>query len=211
MVDSFQALLVQMEAAFSTGNPSGLVILFFLAVIADIGIPIPFVLDSILILASFHSGPLSLQVWLIVAMLFLGRQAGSAVLYLLSRLMGKIFLSWLQRHLPTLGRRLESFKSRLDHWAPLAVATARLTPGLLQVTSVTAGAIRLRYSQFAIGITVSSLIYDGILILLGFIAASSPRSSDANFTAWLLIAMIIIVCILWPLLFLLLRRLGRKP
>jgi membrane protein DedA with SNARE-associated domain len=124
--------------------------------------------------------------------------------------LGKAFLGWLERHFPAMCQRLENFKSRLDHWAPLAVATARLTPGLLQVTSVAAGAIHLRYSQFAAGITISSLIYDGILILLGFIAASSPRSSDANFTAWLLISMIIIVCILWPLLFFLIRRMGKK-
>jgi membrane protein DedA with SNARE-associated domain len=211
MVESFQAFLLQMETAFSTGNPSGLVILFFLAIVADIGIPIPFVLDTILLLTSFHSGPLSLPVLLIVATLFAGRQTGSAVLYLLSRLLGKMFLSWLQRHIPSIGNRLEAFKSRLSHWAPLAVTTARLTPGLLQLTSVAAGAIRLRYSHFALGITFSSLIYDGILILLGFIAASSPRAADANFTVWLIIAMLIIVCILWPLLFIMVRRIGKKP
>jgi membrane protein DedA with SNARE-associated domain len=151
-----------------------------------------------------------MHVLLIVVMLFLGRQAGSAVLYWLSRLLGKIFLAWLQRHFPSIGIRLQAFTTKLDRWAPLAVATARLTPGLLQVTSVAAGAICLRYSHFAAGITISSLVYDGILILLGFIAASSPRSSDANFTVWLLISMVIIVCILWPLLFLLVRRMGKK-
>jgi membrane protein DedA with SNARE-associated domain len=210
MVETFQSFLAQMETAFGTGNPSGLLILFFLSIIADIGIPIPFVLDTILLLTSFHSGPLSMPVLLIIITLFLGRQVGSAVLYLLSRLLGKMFLRWLQRHLPSIGNRLELFKSRLDHWAPLAVATARLTPGLLQITSVAAGAIRLRYVYFALGIAFSSLIYDGILILLGFIAASSPRSSDANFTVWLIIAMLIIVCILWPLLFLLVRRMGKR-
>jgi membrane protein DedA with SNARE-associated domain len=210
MVDWILNFIPQMEAAFSTGNPSGLLILFFLAVIADIGIPIPFVLDSILLLTAYNSGPLSLPVLLIVAALFLGRQTGSAILYLLSRFLGKMFLNWLQRRFPVLGVRLEAFKSRLYHWAPLAVATARLTPGLLQITSVAAGAIRLRYLPFAAGITLSSLIYDGILILLGFIAASSPRSSDENFTVWLLFSMLIIVCILWPLIFVLLRRTGNK-
>jgi membrane protein DedA with SNARE-associated domain len=210
MVENIQAFLSQMETAFSTGNPSGLLILCLLAVIADIGIPIPFVLDSILILTAYHSGPLSKSALLIVAALFVGRQIGSAILYLLSRVVGKIFLDWLQRHFPSIGSRLDVFKSRLNHWAPLAVATARLTPGLLQITSVAAGAIRLRYSLFVAGITISSIIYDGILILLGFIAASSPKSSDVNFTIWLLISMLIMVCILWPLLFLVIRRRGKK-
>jgi membrane protein DedA with SNARE-associated domain len=210
MVNWILSFIPRMEAAFSTGNPSGLLILFFLAVIADIGIPIPFVLDSILVLTAYHSGPLSMPVLLIVATLFVGRHIGSAILYLLSRLLGKMFLAWLGRHIPSIGNRLDSFKSRLDHWAPLAVATARLTPGLLQITSVAAGAIRLRYIDFAAGIAISSLTYDGILILLGFIAASSPRSSDLNFTIWLIFSMLIIVCVLWPLIFVLLRRTDKK-
>jgi membrane protein DedA with SNARE-associated domain len=214
MIKSFLALLSQLQATFSTGNPSGLLILFFLAAVTDIGVPIPFVLDTILILASYHStatggGPLSLPVPLIAAMLFSGRQLGSGILYFLSRFLGKRFLDWLKRHLPSIGERLDSFKTRLSRWAPLAVATGRLTPGLLQITSVASGAICLRYVQFALGIAISSIIYDGILILLGFIAGHSPRSSDINFTIWVLISMIILVSVLWPLIVVLLRR-SRK-
>ncbi|MBN1191344.1 MAG: hypothetical protein JXA46_16430 [Dehalococcoidales bacterium] len=216
MVDWILAFLTQMEQAFSTGNPSGLAILCLLAVIADIGIPIPFVLDSILVLRAYdilhdyQSASDLVPVFLIVAALFVGRQIGSGLLYLISRVMGKVFLNWLQRHIPTVGNKLDSFKCHLNAWTPLAVCTARLTPGLLQITSVCSGAIRLNYGHFAIGITLSSLIYDGLLILLGFIAANSPRSSDINFTIWLLIAMLIIVCILWPVVFMLLSRKGRK-
>jgi membrane protein DedA with SNARE-associated domain len=214
MIDSFLAFLSQLEATFSTGNPSGLVILFFLAAVTDIGVPVPFVLDTILILASYHStaggaGPLSFPVLLIVAMLFAGRQLGSGILYLLSRFLGKKFLNWLKRHVPSIGDKLDAFKTRLSHWAVLAVTTGRLTPGLLQITSVASGTICLRYSHFVLGIAISSIVYDGILILLGFIAAHSPRSSDINFTIWVLIAMMIIVCVLWPLIFMIVRR-GKK-
>ncbi len=100
--------------------------------------------------------------------------------------------------------------ARLNRLAPLAVTSGRLTPGLLQITSVAAGAVRLRYDYFAMGIAMASIIYDGILILLAFIAANSPKARDINFTVWLLIALIIIVCVLWPTLFYLARRLNKK-
>ncbi len=60
--------------------------------------------------------------------------------------------------------------------------------------------------SFALGIAISSLVYDLILVLLGFIAAIHPRAGDLNFTIWLLVSMVVIVCILWPLLFMLINR-----
>ena len=210
MVESFFTLLSQLEATFNPENPAGLLILLSLAVVTDIGVPVPFVLDSILILAAYRSGLLSVQVLLIVVALFVGRQIGSGVLYLLSRYLGKAFICWLKRHFPSIGNGLDSFAGRLCHWAPVAITTGRLTPGLLQITSVAAGAIRLRYSSFFLGVTLASLVYDGILIVLGLIAAHSPRAHDINFTIWLLISMLIIVCFLWPVIFTVLRRSGKK-
>lgn len=214
MVHSFFVFLQNLEATFSTGNPSGLLILFFLAVITDIGIPVPFVLDTILILTAYNVFSTHSHDWtpvvLIVAMLFAGRQAGSGALYMLSRYMGKAFLDWIRRHVPSIGNGIDAFVARLNHWAPLAVVSGRLTPGLLQMTSIAAGSIRLRYFDFAVGIAIASIAYDGILVLLAFIAAHSPKSGDINFTIWLLIALIIVVCILWPTLFYLLRRSKRQ-
>jgi membrane protein DedA with SNARE-associated domain len=210
LVESFSAFLSFLANLISPQNPVGLLSLFALAVVTDIGIPAPFVLDTVLILTSYQSGPLSLPVLLTVVALFTGRQLGSAILYLLSRLLGKAFIHWLQRHFPKLGEGLESLGRRLSRWAVLAVATGRLTPGLLQITSVAAGTIRLPYYQFALGIAISSIIYDGLLVILGFIAANSPKSSDINFTFWMLIAILIIICVLWPLLFFLLRRSSKK-
>jgi membrane protein DedA with SNARE-associated domain len=211
MESSFIGFLTHLlEVTFNTANPNGLLALFLLAVITDIGIPVPFILDTILILAAYRASLSVSHEWTpvisIVVMLFLGRQVGSGILYFLSRSIGKKFLNWLNRHIPSIGRGLDSFKMRLNHWAPLVIVTGRLTPGLLQVTSVASGACRLRYLDFALGIAFASIIYDGILIFLGFIAAHGPKSGDVNFTDWVVIAMVIIVCILWPIVFVLARR-----
>lgn len=203
-----------LEYAFSIANPSGLMILFSLATITDIGIPVPFVLDTILLFTSYEvwvkHEPHYLPILLIVSMLFLGRQLGSGILYSISRGLGKVFINWLKRHVPSVGNSLDSFKARLTHWAPMVVATGRLTPGLLQATSIASGAVSLRYYQFALGVAISSVVYDGILVLLGFIAANTPIARDPNLTLWLLITLIVIVVVLWPLIFFLVRRSNKK-
>jgi membrane protein DedA with SNARE-associated domain len=214
MVEGFIALLTNLEATFNPSNPNGLIILFALAVITDIGVPVPFVLDTILILSAYKVFSEVNQNWtpviLIVVMLFLGRQVGSAILYGLSRFVGVGFINWLRKHVPSIGCRLDSFSTGKKHWAPLAVVTGRLTPGLLQITSVAAGAIRLGYPYFVVGVALASLLYDGILVGLGLVAAHSPMANDINFTIWLLITLMIIVCILWPLLVFAVRRSSKK-
>jgi membrane protein DedA with SNARE-associated domain len=214
MVTTFFHFLHYLESAFNTTNPPGLIILFALAVITDIGVPVPFLLDTVLMLTAYKvliSGhPHWTPVIMIVIMLFLGRQVGSGILYLMSRYLGNAFLNWIKKKFPSIGNRLDSLKTRLKHWAPLVVVTGRLTPGLLQITSVASGTIRMRYDYFALGIALASLIYDGILILLAFVAAHNPKAADVDFTIWLLIVMVVIVCILWPLIFVVIQRNKKK-
>lgn len=215
MVDSFLTpFLTYIESAFSPGNMTGLLVLALLAAITDIGIPVPFFLDTVLILASFtafHDGPSGyLPVFKIVLALFIGRQVGSGILYLIARFAGKGFINWLKRRFPSIGNRLDSAKLGKSRWTPLAVVTGRLTPGLLQITTVAAGSICLRYYYFALAVALSSMIYDFILILLGFIAAKSPKAADINFTHWFVISLVIVVCILWPLIFVFLHRSSKK-
>ncbi len=206
MEQAFFQFLHNLEAAFNTTNPPALIILFTLAVVTDIGVPVPFVLDTILMLAAYKAmisgDPNWTSVITIVVMLFVGRQVGSGILYLISRYLGNGFLNWINKRFPPVGNRLDAFKVRLSHWATLMVVTGRLTPGLLQITSIGSGTIRMRYQYFALGIALASLIYDGILVLLAFIAAHNPKADDVNFSIWLLITMVVMVCVLWPVLFL---------
>ncbi len=211
MVESF---LLWLETYFVTTNPLGLTVLFSLAVITDIGFPVPFFLDTVLLLTAYkvciNPDPNWMPVILIVIMLFIGRQAGSGILYLMSRYLGHSFLKRVIKYFPSMGNGLEAIKTRLHHWAPLVVVTGRLTPGLLQITSVASGTIRLRYSYFASGIAIASLIYDGLIILLAYIAAHNPKAADMDFMFWILIAMIICVSILWPLIFVIIQRNKKK-
>ena len=210
----YQYLLNPLAQTFDTTNPPGLAILFALAVITDIGIPVPFILDTILMLTAYRAlfslHPNWMPVLMILIMLFIGRQVGSGILYLLSRYLGTSFLNWIKKHFPSVGRGVDSFKIRLNHWAPLVVVTGRLTPGLLQFTTIASGTIRMRYHYFALGIALASIIYDGLLILLAFIVAHNPWAANRSFTTLLIIAMALIVCILWPVIFIIIQRSKKK-
>jgi membrane protein DedA with SNARE-associated domain len=210
MVEFFNNVIIPLMESFSLEKPSGLLILMFMAAVTDIGIPLPFFLDTLLILAAYHASSNYVPVLLIIFALFVGRQIGSGALYLIARFLGKGFIDWLKRRFPSVGNRLDAAKLGKSRWTWVAIVTGRLTPGLLQITSVAAGTIRLRYDYFVLGVAVSSLIYDAILVVLGLIAAHSPKSDDINFTAWLLISLVIIVCILWPALFYFLHRSAKK-
>jgi membrane protein DedA with SNARE-associated domain len=165
MADLFSSIL----ASVAQGNPVALLVLCLVAALTEVGIPSLFVIDTVLLFVGYQLGFLSLEVWLVMLALFVGRLAGSSVIYWLARVLGQPFLPWLEKRAPHICKQLNAVAGRLSQRAPVAVATARLTPGLLTGASVGAGLVRIKYSLFALGIALSSLIADGALLLVGFL------------------------------------------
>ena len=222
MIEWINYALAKTVDSLNLGNPGGFIPLFFATVLADIGFPLPFVLDTILFAACFRAGALSAQVMLITLILFLGRQAGSALLYFLTAHFGETFIDRLMRRFLLFLERFEKYlpwvrstpdqlkaqlKGRINRHASLAVAMAKLTPGLWQLTSVAAGAIRLPYRHFILGIALHSIIYDGVTIAVGIFAGRKLQHLSTDSYVWLIIIGFIIIILLgWALLFLLIRR-----
>jgi membrane protein DedA with SNARE-associated domain len=163
-------LLSRLTYSVSLGNPGALAALFSVGILTDIGVPFLYTLEIFLFFASYYVGPLSTHVLLIVLMLLIGRECGATILYWFSLLWGKPLIKWLGRRFPSLQKNLERFRTRLTKRTVLAVAVVRLIPGLLQVPSLVAGAMRLPYSRFIAGVAISSLIYDFALVFLGLMA-----------------------------------------
>jgi membrane protein DedA with SNARE-associated domain len=189
----------------SLQNPLGLGILFMLGVFTDIGVPLLLTLEIFVLFASYYAGPLSPQVFLIVTMLLLGRETGAAIVYWVCHFIGDPFLEWLRRHFPWFLRGLNNLKSRIIKRTTLAVAVVRLTPGFLQVPSVIAGTLHLPYVRFALGVAISSLIYDFGLVLFGFIARETLRNTPQNLQDYFIVGFIVLIIIMWVILFFLFR------
>jgi membrane protein DedA with SNARE-associated domain len=194
-------LLSHLTYSVGLNNPAELGILYLLGIMSDVGVPLLLSLEIFLLFASYYIGPLSIQVFLIVGMLLLGRETGAAVLYWLSRTLGTPFLNWLMKHLPWLCRGMEHLKSRMYGHTTLFVVLVRLTPGFLQLPSFITGSLRLSYLKFAIGVAISSLIYDFGLVFFGFIAGIALKNAQQDIKDYFVIGFVVFIVAMWVVLY----------
>jgi len=206
MIDWINGALATLAASISTDNPAGLAAIFGLTVSADIGIPFPFALDTILFFTTYKVGASSLPVLLIILMIWGGRLVGTGIIYWVSRLLGTRFVDWLGRRSKFLRRNLEQFQNRLGRWTIPVIVAARLTPGLMQVSSVAAGTVRVRYYQVVLAIVLSSIVYDGTLIILGTLARLGLKDVGPEYSAWIVIGFVAIMAAIFAAVHLVRRR-----
>jgi len=204
------SLLSGLTDRVNVGNPAALAVLFSLGIVGDIGFPLLLTVEVFLFFTSYNTGPLSMQVLLVVVMLLLGRESGAAILYWVSRTLGGALISRVGKRLPWLPNRIEWVRTRLNKQPALSVAVVRLTPGLLQIPSLAAGVARLRYFDFALGVALSSLAYDVVIILFGLGARFGLGNLETNPTPYLLAGFIIFSSIVWLALYFAARRNFRQ-
>ena len=209
-MDWFGRLITELTSGVSVSHPGILLVVFLLGGLSELGFPLFFSIETFLFFASYDHGPLSSPVLLLVAMLLAGRLVGSLILYFITRLIGSSFINWLGKRMNWFYKAVEAFKKRVDVKPITAVTLGRLTPGLLQVPSLTAGLIKLNPLKFAAGVAFSSIIYDVILILLGFSATFALPHLKAGAKTYLFIGFFLLIAIVWAILFISFRRVFTK-
>ncbi len=134
MFDFIEKYLEMLSGAVSLASPAGLVAILVLALLADVGIAIPLIIEPALFLITYQYGPFSLPVLNFVVSLTLGRQIGTAFLYWLSRLAGYELGNWIRCCAPRFalgfineaGRRLELLKARINKKPNFAYSPSRI-------------------------------------------------------------------------------------
>jgi membrane protein DedA with SNARE-associated domain len=207
MIHWINSALATLAASINVNNPVGLVAIFFITVSCDIGIPFPFVLDTILFFTTYEIGALSWPVLLIILMIWGGRMLGTGIVYWVSRLLGTRFVDWVGKRSKFLRRNFEQFQNRLGKWTVPVIVAARLTPGLMQVSSVAAGTVRVPYYQVVLAIIFSSIVYDGTLITLGTLARLGLKDVGPEYSAWIVIGFVGIMTVVFITVHLIRRRL----
>ena len=206
MIEWINGALSTLAASISVDNPGGLAAIFFITVSCDIGFPFPFVLDTILFFTTYTIGALSLPVLLIISMIWGGRLLGTGIIYWVSRLLGPRLVDWVGRRSKFLQRNFEQFQNRIGRWTIPVIVAARLTPGLMQVSSVAAGTVRVRYYKLVLAIIFSSIVYDGILIILGTLARLGLKDVGPEYSAWIVIGFVAIMAAIFIVVHLIRRR-----
>ncbi len=210
MIAWINGALSALAASISVDNLAGLAAIFFIAMSCDIGIPFPFVLDTIVFFTTYKVGALSWPVLLVVVMLFSGSLLGTSIIYWVSRLLGTRFVNWIGRRSKFLQRNLEQFQNRLGRWTIPVIVAARLTPGLMQVSSVAAGTVRIPYYQVVLASVFSFIIYDGTLIILGTLARFGFRDVGPEYSAWIVLGFVAIMTAIFITVHLIRRRSRRN-
>ncbi|MDH4367066.1 MAG: VTT domain-containing protein [Dehalococcoidia bacterium] len=209
MIEWINAALAGLAASISVDNPAGLVAIFFITVSCDIGIPFPFVLDTIVFFTTYKTGALSWPVLLVLLMLLGGSLLGTSIIYWVSRLLGPRFMEWVGKRSKFLRRNFEQFQNRLGRWTIPVIVAARLTPGLMQVSSVAAGTMRIPYYQMVLSIVFSFIVYDGTLVVLGTLARLGFSELGPEYSAWIVIGFVAVMAVVFLAVHLIRRRLNR--
>ncbi len=206
MIEWINWALSTLAASINVDNPAGLAAIFFLAMSADMGIPFPFALDTIVFFTTYKMGALSLPVLLVLVMLLGGSLLGTSIIYWVSRLLGPRFIDWIGRRSKFLLRNLEQFQNRLGRWTIPVIVAARLTPGLMQLSSVAAGTVRIGYYKLVLTIVLSFVAYDGTLIVLGTLARLGLKDVGPQYAAWIVIGFVAIMAAIFATIHFVRRR-----
>ena len=209
MIDWINGALAALAASISVDNVAGLAAIFFITVSCDIGIPFPFVLDTIVFFTTYKMGALSWPVLLVLIMLLGGSLVGTSIIYWVSRLLGTRFVDWVGKRSKFLRRNFEQFQNRLGGWTVPVIVAARLTPGLMQVSSVAAGTMRIRYYQMVLAIVFSFIVYDGTLIILGTLARLGFKDVGPEYSFWIVLGFVAVMASVFLTIHLIRRRSNR--
>ncbi len=148
------------------------VILFLLCSIGEIGFALPYILETIWLIAGYQLGthtlaPLDLlKIWLVAQA---GRQTGSLVLYysgvLGMRPLKRLYKRFVEPHLPKKSLVPSGLLKRLSNPTPISIAAGRLI-GLRIPMALTVSA-RQKLLNLALGVVISSVIWDGVYLIIG--------------------------------------------
>lgn len=210
-MNALKTVIATMLASIIGGNPWALAIILLISAITEVGIPTLFAIDTILLVVGFQLGFFSIKLILIIIALLMGRLAGSSVIFWLSETFGKRFLNWLGKYQPRICNQLNLVAGRLNNQAPLPVALARLTPGLLTAASVASGLVRIKYRYFALGVVFSSLMADFSLLFLGFFAKTGASVFGIKPETWqIAVGALVFLTIGWGVYFIIQGRRTKK-
>jgi len=180
------------EALAELGASYGVLVIFVVMLLKEIGVPVPVPSDLIMVgagvqLAAGAYSPLELLVALAVAVavggsiqFFLARTAGRAVVYRLAAVAG-------------IGaERLDRAVARLASGGPRAVFVGLNVPGARAAVIPAAGLARFAFPRFSVAAITGSLVFYGWHILLGYLVGPTATALLERYSMPLLVVLAIL-------------------
>jgi membrane-associated protein len=165
-------LLSQAVDITSTFNFKLALILYFLCAVGEVGFALPYILETIWLLAGYQLAQKQITVqevlylWLIAQA---GRQTGSIALYYSGMLgmvpLKKFYNKYIKHRLPKKQFIPPGLMKHLTNPSPFSIAVARLLG--LRIPMALTMSLKHKLSHLVLGVLLSSVIWDGIYLLLG--------------------------------------------
>ena len=136
--------------------------------VEEAGVPIPIPGDFAMVLIGAQARAGRLALWQAILALETATVFGGGVLYAASRWAGRPLVLRYGRVLRLTPERLLQAERRIERHGVLAVAVARLVPGLRIVSVIACGLFGVPVRVFVPGLVAGSLVYTTAYTLLGF-------------------------------------------
>jgi membrane protein DedA with SNARE-associated domain len=166
----------------ATLDPRMAILLFLLCAIGEVGLAIPYILESIWLLVGFNIGAGEISPWHVVILWLsaqAGRQVGNMGLYYIARLgmpalTGFYHKIHLDRVFKTLMARAGAV-NRVNLESPFSVAFGRMIG--MRIPMLLVMAAKKRPGMLALGVLLSSIIWDVLYMAIGAIFGSTMEIS----------------------------------
>ena len=153
-----------------------------LFILEELGVPLPLILSGLFTYVGYLVSQGEIQALGMVGVNLLGALVGSTTIYWMARA-GLSIPLWRYGSRLTSGKTsLTDLMSRLGSTSSFIVLWFRFSPLPLVIISVSCGLLRIPYRIFAIGVAISSIVWNIIYLMAGFIAgkASQPFLHESS-------------------------------
>lgn len=164
-----------------SGDPGSLVYVFFLLIFNEIGLPLPIVYESLLLFSGYKISRGYPGFLLTSVFGALGSAIGASLVFAFFYLFGEGLLH--SKFLYKYHEKVKLVKKELLKREIMAVALARLTPGLVGLAGVAAGALRLNYFKFLVGVLASNLVWAAVMITAGYFFGETSQHFSGKIMA----------------------------
>ena len=188
----------QILSMVATGGLLWLGIIFLLAMLGELGLPVTCpILESLLIFTGFQ---IARTGYIVASIPFLavtcaGRLCGSSFAYRLSFSLGSTLMNKVGKHVGITPERLDSVKQKLGSLTLPGIITARFTPGFTVVSSIVCGISRIKYKSFFTATVVTTLAWEAIFLTIGALGSRVSEFFGPQFYPIFLVTWIVVMVI----------------
>lgn len=164
-----------------SGDLTSLASVFFLLIFNEVGLPLPIVYETLLLFTGYQLSKGNLSYIFTAVFGAFGSAVGASLVFVFFYIFGETVLG--SKYFGKYRERVRLLKKELQKRAILAVTFSRLTPGLVGLTGVAAGILRINYLKFVAGVLASNLVWAVIMITAGYLFGETSERFSGQVTA----------------------------